>query len=35
MVLDGKTFIIGMKGIVFDVKECPTHLTTLEIGGNT
>jgi hypothetical protein len=33
--LEGKIFIIGIKGSEFGVKECPTHLTTPVIDGNT
>jgi hypothetical protein len=33
--LEGKIFIIGIKGSEFGAKECPTHLITPERGGKT
>jgi hypothetical protein len=35
ILLEGKTFMIGMNGNEFGVKEWPTHLITAEIGGKT
>ena len=35
ILLDGRTFMIGMKGMELGVKEWPTHFTIPEMGGNT
>lgn len=35
ILFEGKTFMIGIKGIELGVKECPTHLITPERGGKT
>lgn len=35
VTLGGSILIIGMKGRDDGPKECPTHLTKPEIGGNT
>jgi hypothetical protein len=35
ILLEGRTFMMGIKGNELGVNECPTHLITLEMGGKT